>query len=204
MKNNIALTHKTIKEKLLGSNNKYPGFQRRIISALIDCTLISIIFLPIFSIVETFLYGPVFPQELIGKALKEMTELKNNTGNNLDFTAFIKSKPELYDYFYTHHGFTKMFIDQILQLSTLCVLFLVFWIKKQSTPGKMMLSMKIVDAKTLGKPSNKQFYLRILGYIIAILPLFLGIIWIAFDSKKQGWHDKIANTLVVNVEKNKK
>jgi uncharacterized RDD family membrane protein YckC len=27
--------------------------------------------------------------------------------------------------------------------------------------------------------------------------LFLGVIWVAFDAEKQGWHDKIARTFVV-------
>lgn len=194
---------KTIHEKFLGSN-KYPGFQKRIISALIDCTLISIAFLPIFSIFGGIIYGETFPQELIGKAIKEIESIKINTGKNVDFIEFVKNNPDFYDYFYTKHGFIKIFIEQILQLLILCGLFLVFWIKKQATPGKMFLSMKIVDAKTLGKPSNKQFYIRMFGYLVSILPLFLGVIWIAFDSKKQGWHDKMANTLVINVEKKKK
>jgi uncharacterized RDD family membrane protein YckC len=27
--------------------------------------------------------------------------------------------------------------------------------------------------------------------------LGLGLLWVAFDRRKQGWHDKIANTVVV-------
>jgi uncharacterized RDD family membrane protein YckC len=30
-----------------------------------------------------------------------------------------------------------------------------------------------------------------------MLPLFLGFFWIAIDMRKQGWHDKLANTVVV-------
>jgi uncharacterized RDD family membrane protein YckC len=33
-----------------------------------------------------------------------------------------------------------------------------------------------------------------------MLPLCLGFIWVAFDRKKQGWHDKIARTVVVRVK----
>jgi uncharacterized RDD family membrane protein YckC len=32
--------------------------------------------------------------------------------------------------------------------------------------------------------------------------LGLGLIWVAFDPKKQGWHDKLAGTIVVRVRKN--
>ena len=32
---------------------------------------------------------------------------------------------------------------------------------------------------------------------LSSLPLFLGFLWIVFDSRKQGWHDKLAGTVVV-------
>ena len=43
--------------------------------------------------------------------------------------------------------------------------------------------------------------LRYVGIIISIIPLFLGLIWAAFDPRKQGWHDKIAKTRVIKVAK---
>ena len=33
--------------------------------------------------------------------------------------------------------------------------------------------------------------------LLACIPLGLGLIWCAFDSRKQGWHDKLAKTVVV-------
>jgi len=39
--------------------------------------------------------------------------------------------------------------------------------------------------------------IRYIGFLISIIPLFLGLIWAAFDSQKQGWHDKLAKTYVV-------
>jgi len=32
---------------------------------------------------------------------------------------------------------------------------------------------------------------------VSMIPLFLGMIWVAFDARKQGWHDKLAGTVVV-------
>ena len=29
-----------------------------------------------------------------------------------------------------------------------------------------------------------------------MIPIFLGFLWIAFDKRKQGWHDKLAGTVV--------
>ena len=42
-----------------------------------------------------------------------------------------------------------------------------------------------------------QFIIRYLGYYVAMLPLFLGIIWVGIDKRKQGWHDKLAGTVVI-------
>jgi len=39
--------------------------------------------------------------------------------------------------------------------------------------------------------------MRYLGYIVSVIPCYIGLIWAAFDPKKQGWHDKIANSVVV-------
>jgi uncharacterized RDD family membrane protein YckC len=72
-----------------------------------------------------------------------------------------------------------------------------FWLTKQATPGKMVVSAKVVDAKTGGKLSVGQSIGRYLAYYLSLLPLGLGFIWVAFDARKQGWHDKLAGTVVV-------
>jgi uncharacterized RDD family membrane protein YckC len=85
----------------------------------------------------------------------------------------------------------------LLQWVFPAVAVLLFWIARQATPGKMLISAKIVDANTGGKPSTGQFIGRYLGYYVSTIPLLLGLIWVGFDSRKQGWHDKLAGTLVV-------
>jgi uncharacterized RDD family membrane protein YckC len=74
---------------------------------------------------------------------------------------------------------------------------ILFWIYKSATPGKMAISSKIVNAHTGEKPSVGQFVGRYFAYFISGIPLGLGIIWIAFDKRKQGWHDKLAGTVVI-------
>lgn len=74
---------------------------------------------------------------------------------------------------------------------------LAFWMTRMATPGKMILDAVIVDAATLQKPSWRQYLARYLGYFVAFLPFGLGLLWVAFDRRKQGWHDKIAGTVVI-------
>ena len=74
---------------------------------------------------------------------------------------------------------------------------IVFWLARQATPGKMLISARIVDARTGTSPSTGQAIVRYLGYYVSLLPLGLGLIWVGLDRRKQGWHDKIAGTVVV-------
>jgi uncharacterized RDD family membrane protein YckC len=90
-------------------------------------------------------------------------------------------------------GPADVFINWVLP----AVAVVLFWIYRQATPGKMAISARIVDAKTGARPTTGQLVVRYLGYYVAMIPLFAGIIWVAFDPRKQGWHDKLAGTVVV-------
>ena len=76
-----------------------------------------------------------------------------------------------------------------------------FWHYKSATPGKMAISARIVDARTGNKPSTGQFIGRYFAYILSSLPLGFGFFWIAWDRRKQGWHDKLASTVVVRKQR---
>jgi uncharacterized RDD family membrane protein YckC len=74
---------------------------------------------------------------------------------------------------------------------------LLFWVERQGTPGKLVLGLRIVDADTGGVPTVGRFVLRYLGYLVSAIPLGLGYLWAIWDPRRQGWHDKMAGTLVV-------
>ncbi len=78
---------------------------------------------------------------------------------------------------------------------------IVFWRFRGATPGKMVFGAVIVDAESLGPLSNKQLVGRYFAYIPAIFVFGLGILWVAFDKRKQGWHDKLAKTVVIRPAK---
>lgn len=87
--------------------------------------------------------------------------------------------------------------DLLLNYVLPAIVVVLFWIYKSATPGKMALKLSIVDAKTGGKPSNGQLIGRYFAYYVSMIPLLLGIIWVGIDKRKQGWHDKLAGTVVV-------
>ena len=72
-----------------------------------------------------------------------------------------------------------------------------FWRRFLATPGKMATKLQVVDAKTGNRMSTGQSIGRYFAYFVAAIPLCLGFIWIGIDKKKQGWHDKLAGTVVV-------
>lgn len=103
-------------------------------------------------------------------------------------TLFVPMDKESMKYLYTN-GSINLILPLILVVS--------LWIKYASTPGKMVFKGKIVDAETLQPVSNGRLVLRYIGYFVSILTLFLGFFWIAWDKRKQGFHDKIAGTVVI-------
>ncbi len=64
------------------------------------------------------------------------------------------------------------------------------------TPGKMLLGLMVIQSS--GDPMTPGLaFLRWVGSIISRIVFMLGFIWVAFDGRKQGWHDKIAGTYVI-------
>ncbi len=92
------------------------------------------------------------------------------------------------------YGTADLLLAKILPF----LLLVVFWRRLGATPGKILLDCRLVDARTLENLSFKSALIRAAGYIISALPVYLGFIWIAFDKRKQGLHDKLAGTLVLH------
>jgi len=88
-------------------------------------------------------------------------------------------------------------LDPLMTYGFPALAVLAFWIARGATPGKMLIGARIVDAASGGPATTLQLVGRYLGYFVSTIPLGLGLLWVAFDPRKQGWHDKLAGTLVV-------
>lgn len=76
------------------------------------------------------------------------------------------------------------------------VYFILFWWLGGQTVGKAILGIKVIRAG--GGPIRLSTALRrLLGYFIAMIPLGLGFFWALIDPRRQGWHDKLAQTYVI-------
>lgn len=75
--------------------------------------------------------------------------------------------------------------------------FFFFWVhEKGQTLGHRFLALRVVRED--GQPIDiGTAVLRYIGYFVSSFVFCLGFLWVAWDPKKQGWHDKIARTVVV-------
>ena len=87
---------------------------------------------------------------------------------------------------------TKMY----LSLGLFFIIILLCWRYLNATPGKLLFKAHIVDANNFKPASNRQLFVRAIAYIPSCI-FALGFICIGLDKKKQGWHDKLANTVVI-------
>ena len=76
------------------------------------------------------------------------------------------------------------------------VVTVLFWRWKRATPGKMLLKMEVVDGDSGETPSLLQCVVRYFGYFLGAIPCGIGLFMVAFTERKQGWHDRLANTVV--------
>lgn len=152
---------------------KYVGFWLRFLAFLIDSILATAVIVPILSL----FFGST---------------------ESLDLNVLLGSSTgEQVQYLMRETFSTTSTLQSLLQLVLGALAVILFWISRSATPGKMAIGAEIIDARTGGKPTTGQFIGRYFAYYISMLPLFLGFLWIAFDRRKQGWHDKLAGTVVV-------
>ena len=75
---------------------------------------------------------------------------------------------------------------------------LYFWTTTGQTIGHKAMGLRVV--RTDGSSLDiSRAVIRYVGMVVSAIPLGLGFLWVALDDRKQGWHDKIADTCVVKV-----
>ena len=78
------------------------------------------------------------------------------------------------------------------------IYFVACWAATGQTPGKLSVGIKVI--RTDSSPVDLRFaFIRFLGCLVCVLTIGIGFIMIAFDSRKQGLHDRLADTYVVKL-----
>ena len=67
-----------------------------------------------------------------------------------------------------------------------------------ATLGKIAMKIRVISTDDLENPSLILSLSRAAFRIISESIFYLGFIWAALNPKRETWHDRVANTLVVN------
>ena len=149
----------------------YAGFWIRVWASIIDSVLIMVVLFPLLSLIPGATHSWTGSSELV------------DTYGQVNYDAFALTLP----------GPLHVLLFWILPAAVV----VVFWIARAATPGKMAIGARIVDARTGSAAGSGQLIRRYLGYFVSTFPCGLGLIWVGIDARKQGWHDKLASTVVV-------
>jgi uncharacterized RDD family membrane protein YckC len=88
--------------------------------------------------------------------------------------------------------------EPVLWLLISLAYFAGMWTWKGTTVGGIVLGLKV--ARLDGRPLTFVVALvRALAAAFSVIILFLGFLWIVWDADKQGWHDRIAGTVVLRL-----
>lgn len=82
-------------------------------------------------------------------------------------------------------------------LSIALLLKIVLDAELRGTPGLHLMDCLLVDSKSGAAITLGQSVARALGTLLALLPALLGLAWMIWDRRKQGWHDKLGGTVVI-------
>ena len=150
---------------------EYVGFWSRTLASLIDTVLSALVVWPIV----TAIYGH---EEELDRSLSDGSA---DALSSILLTSMAPKGP----------------LDFLVSWVLPAVAVVAFWVARQATPGKMVIHARIVDAESFGKPTTGQLIGRYLAYYVSLLPFALGFFWVGWDTRKQGWHDKLAGTVVI-------
>ncbi|MCE2927702.1 MAG: RDD family protein [Rickettsiales bacterium] len=168
---------------------RYAGFNRRMLAATIDSVLALIILAPF---VDYFMAQYALLPPLDWSVVKERITpgMSGAEVNQLMVQYVIDS------------GYAKQwFSNTMTQFTILALITGLCWRLWGATPGKKILRMKVVDAKTEALLTDWQVIARLFGYVISTLFFCIGFFWMGLDKRKQAWHDKLAHSIVIMVPK---
>jgi uncharacterized RDD family membrane protein YckC len=78
--------------------------------------------------------------------------------------------------------------------------FVVFWSTTGETPGNRVMRIRVRPADGSDRLPPRRAVVRLIGLVLAALPLMLGFVPILFDNRRRGLQDWLARTVVVHVD----
>jgi uncharacterized RDD family membrane protein YckC len=158
----------------------YVGFWPRVGAWLIDGFILGIGFVAIFVVYAVALFVQLY---------RVPTMIDPETGT---VTA---SQAELMSAFGPIIGLTIAFYAAIFLV--FAAYHILLWAYLGGTLGQRALGMEVRRESDGGCIGFWRACLRYIGLLISWWAFGIGLLWVGFDGRSQGWHDKIASTFVV-------
>lgn len=160
---------------------RYADLNDRALAAGIDVLVLYFLLFPLFLWIQQHVYAYV-DWELLRTMREEGAASTAET-----WRAMVEAgQPQLW------------LVNALIQVVIIGVVIVSVQVHFGATPGKSLMGLKIVDAKTLEPPALWQYIVRFIGYIPALAVFMVGIFWISFNKERRGWHDHLARTVVVH------
>jgi len=165
-----------LKEKPKEYALEYAGFWVRLAAALIDVSILIVSIYILYCVISQSLFW-IFPDvRSLFARLMDISGGAPISGGMIWVIATI-------------------LLGMLLCSTIYCV---AMWATLGQTVGKMSIGIKII--RTDSSPLDaRAAFVRFLGSLLSTASLGIGFIMIAFDSRKQGLHDRIADTYVVKL-----
>jgi uncharacterized RDD family membrane protein YckC len=163
----------------------YARINHRMFAACVDMLIMILAVQPVLD----FVFAAIYPKpEINQQYLQGLLSIAFTSDQDLEaLTSYMQDTGLL-------AWITTSIIIQILILG---IGTLYFWMYYGATPGKLLLGLRIRSANDFAPINRSQALLRLISYPLSAICLMLGFFSISWDKRRQGWHDKIAGTVVV-------
>jgi uncharacterized RDD family membrane protein YckC len=151
----------------------YAGFWIRVVARLVDGLLLGIPFAILLGVLAAA--GGLFAQ---ASNANDQSQSSNGAAAALFGGVFV--------------------LFYLLALAVTFGYWIYFWGSSGETIGMRLLHLRVIDANTGAPIGYGRATIRLLMTFINTWACYIGWIWVAFDPRKQGWHDKVASSVVVH------
>ena len=76
--------------------------------------------------------------------------------------------------------------------------FVAFWSTTGQTPGSRVMRIRVIDAHGAPRLKPRRAFVRVVGLVLATIPLFAGFLIMLWDGRRRCLQDRLARTLVVH------
>lgn len=162
----------------------YPSFITRIFATNIDLLLIAVVLLPLMQL---------FRHKITLMFLGEQLLQAGIDTSNQDMVYIALNDPEFIQRMHLEDAMSLFAFVTIIQLFFIAVWLIGFWCKFGTSPGKIIMRLRVVDADTLQPISLGKAIIRCLGYLTAPIAIFS----IFFNDKRRTLYDIWSNSVVI-------